>query len=459
MSPDAGHGEALTSAVSLVVSGGPVLTSTSHPEVIADGALAVAGDRIAAVGPECEILEMAGSVRRLDAAGGLIMPGLVNLHHHAYSALARGLDPGVPTRSFAEVLGGLWWRLDRALNAETVELSARLTAAECIRWGCTTVVDHHASPSCLSGSLGILEKAFADAGMRSVLCYEVSDRNGHDEALTGIDENLEFLKIHSDDPRCRGLVGLHASFTLSNQTLDEVALRRPHGVGIHIHLAEDAMDVDTSRERWGAEPLRRLDLRELLADDALLIHGVHLTPPDLALLAEREVVLVHNPESNAHNGVGRLDLVSASSAGIRLGLGTDGMSSNMLRSLRAAFLALRGGRLDPTAGFDVVPDLLNTNAEIAGRVFDEPQLGRLEPGAPADIVVLDAPPPTPFQADNAFGHLVYGAAEAPVRHTVAGGNVLLEDFHHTTLDPRELARQATEVSPDLWRRFAEIGVR
>lgn len=411
------------------------------------------GGRIVAVGSEGELRRRYPDARALDAHGGLILPGLVNLHHHFYSALARGLDPGTPMRDFPEVLDRLWWRLDRALDPDTVVLSALLSAADCVRWGCTTVFDHHASPSAIDGSLEAVAEAVETAGISAVLCYEVTDRNGHAEALAGLEENLAFIEAHRDHPRIRGLVGLHASFTLREETLAEVAARRPAGAGVHIHLAEDPVDGEASRASFGAGPVSRLERHGLLDDRCLLAHGIHLEPAEYARIGAGGAVLVHNPESNANNGVGRLDPVLAAEHGCRVGLGTDGMSSAMLRALRAAFLTLRGGRRDPAVGFAVLPELLATNAETAARLFGEPLLGRLAPGAPADLIVVDAPPPTPVTADNLFGHLVYGASEAPVRHTIARGRVLLEDFGHSTINLAQVAARARERAPELWRRF------
>ncbi|MCP4662393.1 MAG: amidohydrolase family protein [bacterium] len=423
------------------------------PTLISDGAVAWRGERIVAVGPEADLRRELPGARTLDAHGGLILPGFVNLHHHFYSALARGLDPGVEMRTFSEVLDRLWWRLDRALDAETVRLSAELSAADCIRWGATTVFDHHASPSSLAGSLELIAGAIEAAGLSAVLCYEVTDRNGRDEAAAGIEENLDFLRAHRDHPRIRGIFGLHASFTLRDETLAEVARRRPPGAGCHIHVAEDPIDVEASLRAFGRGPVERLDDAGLVDERALLAHGVHLGADSLATIACRDAVLIHHPESNANNGVGRLDPVAAAGHGCLVGLGTDGMSSAMHRALRAAFLAHRGGTGDPGCGFTVLPDLLQNNVEVARRFFAEPLLGELAPQAPADVIVLDAPPPTPIGPENFFGHLVYGASEAPVRHTIARGRVLLEDFRHTTLDPAQLAARGRELAPGLWRRF------
>jgi putative selenium metabolism protein SsnA len=421
--------------------------------VIPDGAVAWSGDRIVAVGPVEEVRAAHPGAATLDAGGGLVLPGLVNLHHHFYSALARGLDPGVPMRDFPAILDRLWWRLDRALDPETVRLSALLSAAECVRWGCTTVFDHHASPSCIEGSLDLIAGAVEAAGISAVLCYEVSDRNGASGARAGLEENWRFLEERQTDRRVRGMLGLHASFTVRDVTLAEAAGRRPPGTGVHVHVAEHPVDVEASIRAFGAGPLERLAATELLDDRSLLAHAIHLDEREYERAAAAGATLIHNPESNANNGVGRLDVPRAADLGCAIGLGTDGMSSAVLRALRAAFLGLRGGAEDPSRGFDHVPRLLATNARVAARLLDEPLLGQLAPGAPADVVVVDAPAPTPFGPENRFAHLVYGVAEAPVRHTVARGRVLLEDYLLRTLNLEAIALDARRATPGLWERY------
>jgi len=439
-----------------VVGPGTVVTSYDrNPSVVAKGAVAFEEGRIIDVGTFEDLGAAHPRAELLDARGGLIFPGLVNLHHHFYSALARGLDPGTPMQDFGEILEGLWWRLDRALDSETVRLSAALSLADCIRWGCTTVFDHHASPSCLAGSLDLIAGVVREGGLSAVLCYEISDRNGYDEALAGLEENLQFASDHRDDLRLRGLMGLHASFTVSDSTLEQISRQRPADLGIHIHMAEDQLDAKLSQERYGRTPLDRLDHFGLLDSHALLAHGVHLDPRDVSRVAESGATLIHNPESNSNNAVGRLDLEAALSLGCTVGLGTDGMSSNILRSLRAAFLGVRAGSGDPATGFDSVSGLLATNARRAGQCFGEPLLGQLQTGAPADVIVIDPPAPTPVTPANTLGHLLYGASESTVRHTIVRGRLLLKDFRHTTLDVGEIADQALAATPALWERFGQ----
>ena len=435
---------------------GTVLDWSGQVDASPSRGVAWEGDRIVGVGALNALEARYPGAELIDARGGLIVPGFVNLHHHFYSALARGLDPGSPPRGFGDVLESLWWRLDRSLDLDAVRLAARLTLADCIRWGCTTVFDHHASPRCIDGSLDALAAEVESAGLSAVLCYEASDRNGPEEALAGVAENADFCARHLDHPSVRGVMGLHASFTVSDATLAETAQQRPAGVGIHLHLCEDPLDIRVSNALYGAGPLDRLEASGLLDERAVLAHGVHLDPPELDRIAAAGAVLVHNPESNANNGVGRLDLVAAWRAGCRVALGSDGMGSSMLAALRFAFLSHRAALRDPRVGFEAHPRLLASTADAASSFLDEPLLGTIAPGAPADLAVVEAPAPTPIDGTNLFGHLVYGAAGAAVRHTVSRGRVLMRDFELRTIDLQETAAQAREAAARVWKRFYAI---
>jgi putative selenium metabolism protein SsnA len=443
-----------------IVRNGTVVTcmpgiSGASPVVLSGGAVAFEGDRIVGVGRDYDIGKRFTAANVLDARGGIIVPGFVNLHHHFYSALARGLDPGQPMKNFSEVLDVLWWRLDRALDEETVRLSAQLSVADCIRWGCTTVFDHHASPSFVDGSLDVVGHAVEESGLSALLCYEVTNRNGPAEARSGIAENLRFIEQCSGNPRLKGVFGLHASFTVTNDTLKTVA-DGYQGGGCHIHVAEDPVDVTASLVAFGKGPVERLEEFGLLDKRSLLAHGIHLTDGDYRKVAEHGGTIIHNPESNANNSVGRLDVPKVSSAGVTVGLGTDGMSSSMLRALRAAFLNHRSVADKPDTAFQSIPDLLGNNVNVARRYFDEPLLGELKEGAPADLVVMDASEITPLDSSNLFGHIAYGLSESRVRHTVARGKTLLEDFEHCEIDVERLTSQARAASPELWTRFRAI---
>lgn len=422
--------------------------------VISDGAIVWQGERIVAAGQERQLRGTHPNARFVDARGGMILPGLVNLHHHFYSAMARGLDAGAPMNNFAEILDRLWWRLDRALDRETVRVSAEISAAECIRWGCATVFDHHSSPSFLAGSLDVIAEAIEKSGLSAVLCYEVTDRNGHAQARAGIEENLRFIRQQCGHSSVRGMMGLHASFTLRDETLAEVSDRLPKETGCHIHVAEDPIDVEASLKAFGLGPVGRLARFGLLNERCLLAHGIHLDARDYAEIAERRAVLIQNPESNANNGAGVFDRSAAQAKGCEAGIGTDGMSSSVLRSFRAALLAERARHRSLSKCMS--PNPLFANVKVARRFFGEPLLGELAPGAPADIAVIDLPASSPVTPENLSAHLVYGASEAPVRHTIARGRMLLEDFRHTTIDPFEIAARARELFPAFRARFQAL---
>ena len=438
----------------LLVARGTVLPFDAAFSVLEDHDVLVEGNRITAIAP-------AGTLegpfdRVLWAGRRVVMPGLVNAHTHLYSAFARGLW-APPSADFQGVLRDLWWRLDRALDLEAVGLSAWATLLEAIRAGCTTLVDHHASPCAVRGSLDALAEAVCASGLRACLCYEVSDRDGAATAREGLEENAAFLRRCAAErhPQLRGLVGLHASFTLEDATLRAAAeLGKASGAGFHVHLAEDASDARLTRARHGCSPTARLAEAGVLGPESLAAHGVHLDAEDRARLARAGATVVHNPQSNQNNGVGLADLPALAAAGIPVALGTDAMTADPLAELRAALWAqhLRAG--SPSAAFpEVCATLTRTNPALASRLWGAP-LGTLAPGALADLLVLDYDPVTPMETANALGHLVFGLAQAGVRSTVCGGRVLMEDGELCLdLDEAELRARCRAAARRVWARL------
>jgi putative selenium metabolism protein SsnA len=409
------------------------------PARVRRGTLVVDERRIVSVGeapPPKEALV-------LDASALVVMPGFVCAHTHLYSALARGMPPpSVPPENFTQILERVWWKLDRALDAEAVEVSALVGALEALKSGTTTLVDHHASPSAVDGSLDLVGGAVERAGARGVLCYEVSERNGLDEARAGVRENDRFLERVDGGkrPLLRGLVGAHAAFTLSSATaeaLADVATRR--GSGVHIHVAEDAVDAakdGVSTVRWLAE-------RGLLGPRALLAHCVHAGDDDAARLLEAGARVAHNPRSNANNAVG---YARPSRFGGRLLLGTDGIGADMRAEAFAAFVAAR----DHHHAFDALAPL-ERNRAFAAEAFSTSLA--VEPGASADLIALDYRSPTPIDAGNLGGHLLFGLPAAPVVHVIVDGRLVLRDGRSTVLDEDQLYARAREVARRLWSRL------
>jgi cytosine/adenosine deaminase-related metal-dependent hydrolase len=261
--------------------------------------------------------------------------GLVNAHTHLYGALAaHAFPPGTPKpHGLPAILEAIWWRLDRALDDAMLRAGARLYIAEALLAGTSVLVDHHESPSCIEGSLDVLADACQELGMSAVLCYGATERNGGPgEAARGLAECARFIRANRR-PLVRGIVGLHASFTVSDATVRAAGrLCRDLGVPLHVHLAEDVVDVDDARARGYDGPLERLIALDALPAGSILAHGVQLTAPQVAAVAARGCWLVQNPRSNHGNGVG---YPAALARGSRVALGTDGYPADMLRELDA----------------------------------------------------------------------------------------------------------------------------
>ena len=430
--------------MSEVLAGGTVVTSLD-PVAVERRDLVVDGGRIAAE----------GSGSRRDCTGCLVVPGNVCAHTHLYSALARGMPFALePPANFLQILQRVWWRLDRALDDESVRASALVGGMEALLTGTTTLVDHHASPNAIDGSLDVIEEALAQLGVRSVLCYETSDRDGPERALAGIEENRRFLARVRDErpPLARGLVGAHASFTLGDETLAACAdAAAEFSVGIHVHAAEDGVDERDAVARDGVRVVERLDAAGALDERTLLAHGVHLDDGEAAIVARASATVAHNARSNMNNGVGR---PSPAVLGGRIALGTDGIGSDMFEESRAATFRLRED--DLAAGSAWPLGQLGESARLAGRIFEEPLLGTLASGAPADLVVLDYDAPAPLHAGSFAGHWVFGLSSRWVRDVMVAGEWVVRDRELVRVDQRLLVADALGAADRLWSRLAEL---
>ncbi len=426
----------------MILSGGTVVTGLD-PVTVVEGDLHVEEGRVvrASGGP------------RWDCSGCLVVPGNVCAHTHLYSALARGMPYALePPANFLQILQRVWWRLDRALDEDGVRASALVGGMEALLSGTTTVVDHHASPNAIDGSLDDIAGALGELGLRSVLCYETTDRDGSERAEAGVDENRRFLRA-GQAPLARGLVGAHASFTLSDETLAAcVDAAHEFGVGLHVHAAEDAADEHDAADRFGLRVVARLAQAGALDERTLLAHGVHLDDEEIGLVRAAGASVAHNARSNMNNSIGR---ARVGALGERVPLGTDGIGSDMFEESRAAYFRLR----EDDAGIGVGWPLarLADGARLAGRVFEEPLLGRLEPGAPADLAVLDYAAPAPVRESSFAGHWVFGLSSRHVRDVMVAGEWVVAGRQLTRVDQTELAAHAGTEAERLWRRLDDIG--
>jgi putative selenium metabolism protein SsnA len=396
-----------------------------------------------------------GGGTRVDCSGCLVVPGNVCAHTHLYSALARGMPYSLgPPENFVQILQRIWWRLDRALDLDAIRASALVGGMEALLSGTTTLVDHHASPNAIDGSLDVVEEALSALGVRSVLCYETSDRDGPERAVAGVEENRRFAtRVRREHlPLARAMVGAHASFTLSDETLAACAdAARTLDVGVHVHAAEDEADQTDAVGLHGMRVVTRLAHAGVLDSRALLAHGVHLDDHELALAGAANAHFAHNARSNMNNAVGRARVTEL---GPWVVLGTDGIGSDMFEESRAAYFRLREDDLH--VGPDWPLHHLAEGSKFVGRAFGERKLGKIESGAPADLVVLDYAAPAPVHEGSLPGHWVFGLASRSVRDVLVAGEWVVRDRRLTRLDQDELAASARVEAEKLWKRLEEL---
>jgi putative selenium metabolism protein SsnA len=429
------------------LTGGTVLTSLSPPRVV-QGDVVFLGSRIVGVGrapPDANLR---------DCSGCLIIPGNVCAHTHLYSALARGMPFTLePPANFVQILQRIWWRLDRALDLDLVRASALLGGMEALLSGTTTLVDHHASPNAVDGSLDVIADTLEELGMRSVLCYEVTDRDGPERAKAGLEENRRFLGAASSRPLTRGMVGAHASFTLSEETLAGcVEIAKNAGSGLHVHVAEDAADEVDCEARFRRRVIDRLAEAGALSPATLLAHCVHLDGAEIETVRQSGATVAHNPRSNMNNGVGRAPIRQL---GGRVALGTDGIGSDMFAESQAGFWRLRDD--DISAGADWCLKRMVEGARFVRPTFGSQLFGRLEPDAPADLVVLDYQAPTPLHSENVAGHWAFGFTSKHVRDVMVNGELVVADRRLTRVDQDKIPAVTAAAAERLWTRLEEIG--
>ena len=440
----------------MLITNARVVTLGAQPDILADHALYLDGDKIAALGKTAELRARYFEAEELDARGQLLMPGGICAHTHFYGAYARGMAiPGAPPPDFPAILRQLWWPLDKALDADSVRASALVCLVDAIKHGTTSLIDHHASPNCIDGSLDIIGAAVEDAGLRAVLCYEVTDRDGEDKMRAGIAENLRFLEQSATHPRLRGAFGLHASLTLSDASLRACAEAAPGEAGFHIHVAEHEADEEDSLRRSSLRVVQRLDQFGIWRENTIAAHCVHIDEAERDILRQRGVWVTHQPRSNMNNGVGAADIDGMLAAGLRLCLGNDGFSNNMWADWKAAYLLHKVSNRDPRRanGADIARMAWDNNAALMRQFFPELALGEISPGAAADLVLVDYQPFTPLTAGNLPWHTIFGFEASMVTTTICAGQVLMRDRQLLTLDESAIAAEALALAPGVWERY------
>jgi len=439
----------------LLIRNGIIVTLEETNRVLYDHAILCEGGCIKKIAPQQEV--KGNFTKIINAHGKVVMPGFINAHMHFYSTMVRGLGKAKPSKDFQDILEHLWWRLDKKLTLDDCYYSALLPLVDAVKRGTTTLIDHHASPFAVRGSLNLIAEAVKRVGLRASLCYELSDRDGAKVAQDGIDENVDFIKRcqEEQDAQLKALFGLHASFTITDRTMEKAAAAgKALGAGFHVHTAEAESDQDFNERNFGLRVVERLYKYGILGPQTIAAHCVHINEHEMDLLRETGTAVAHNPQSNMNNAVGVADIIKMFKKGILVGLGTDAMTVNMLEEVRSALWVHHLAQNNPSVGFvESLSTLMSNNARIANRYWDT-KIGELKEGYAADIILMDYYPPTPFNENTFLGHLGFGLSQSFVDTTICAGKVLMENKKlKIDLDEEEIAAKSLKLSTTLWERF------
>jgi putative selenium metabolism protein SsnA len=444
----------------MIITNSTIITWDQNHTILTGQSVVINSSFIQEIGPTKDILSKYPDEEIYDANGKILMPGLICAHTHFYGLFSRGLYiPGNPPRDFPEILEKLWWPLDSSLLAEDVRYSALICLIDAIKHGTTTLFDHHASPLCIEGSLDEIESAFIASGVRGVVCYETTDRYGIESRDQSIKENLRMIeklnKIGNENNVVRATFGLHASLTLSENTLDRVREVLPGGVGIHIHVAEHGVDETDCINKTGMRVVNRLEKHQLLGQDSILVHGVHLDESEIEIVKDTKSWMTHQPRSNMNNAVGMADVEKMLDIGIPVCLGNDGFSNAMLDEWRSCYLAHKLWNTNPQKmnGNSVLKMAVDNNSRLVSHFFKGDTIGKIQVGAKADLILVDYNPITELKSENIAWHIIFGFRDSMVTDTMVNGNWLMNDRKLRNLDEGKIAAHALSLSKEVWKSY------
>jgi putative selenium metabolism protein SsnA len=446
----------------MIITNGRIITWTEPNQILEGQEILIQNGKIVSIEPKGQLKAKFPQEEVLDANGQLIMPGNICAHTHFYGAFSRGMAiPGEAAVNFQQILEKLWWKLDKTLDEEGTRYSALTLLMDAIKYGTTTVIDHHASPNFIDGSLDVVYEAVKQSGLRSALCYEVTDRDGEERALSGIRENSRFIsRVQSGeiDPMVKAHFGLHASLTVSDATLDRCVEENGNRVGFHVHAAEGIVDQEDSLAKYGKRVVERFWDKQILSERSILAHGIHLSENEIKLLAQSQSWLTHQPRSNMNNAVGVAAVEKLLESGVSLCLGNDGFSNAMWQEWFFTYLLQKDHKGDPRAmnGYDVIKIAVSNNSMLATQIWGGMRVGIIEPGAAADIIFVDYHPITPMSPGNLPWHILFGFRDGMVTMTMAGGKVLMKERKLLFLDEEEIAAKSREVAAQTWARVAQM---
>jgi putative selenium metabolism protein SsnA len=444
----------------MIISNSIIITWTDLNPLVVGKDIVILEDKIIEIGNHAEIIFKYPNEKVVDAAGKYLMPGIICAHTHFYGLFARGLNiPEPAPQNFLEILKKLWWPLDSSLESEDIKYSALVCLIDAIKHGTTTLFDHHASPLCIDGSLDQIEDAFVTTGLRGVVCYETTDRYGKLSMKQSVDENLRMLHKVKETDTSKRLVnatfGVHAGLTVSDNTLGLIRDSLPINTGIHIHVAEDTSDEDDSLQKSGLRVIDRLKRFDLLGENSIIVHGVHLNKNEMMSIKNSGSWVTHQPRSNMNNAVGIPDVEKMIQSGIKVCLGNDGFSNAMWDEWRTCYLVHKLKNKNPSSmgGKTLIDIAVRNNGDMATHFFKDQLIGKIHPGYQADLILVDYKPITEINENNIPWHILFGFRDSMVTDTMVKGKWLMRNRELVNLNESEISNKALELSKKVWKRY------
>ena len=388
----------------------------------------------------------------IDGKGQLLLPNFVCAHSHIYSIFARGLALPFDPHNFQDILDQMWWKIDAKIDNQITYYSGIAAGSEFLLNGVTTIIDHHASGTDILGSLTSLKKALDNTlHLRSILCFETSDRYPVNECIK---ENISFANRYHTQ-YVSGLFGMHASMSLSDETLKKVS-RKLKGLPIHIHVAESEMDEEDSANKYGLTIMERLDKYHLVNPDSLIVHGVHIYDKELDIVKARGAYMVVNPTSNLNNAVSIPNIKKYLDKGIPVMVGNDGLSSSMATEyLNTLYLTHLYNENPIALNIGHIKDMINNAYDYVSRRLDI-KIGKLSKGYVSDFMLLPYSPFTDMNENNALGHIFYGLfPNFKPSDVYVSGKLLVKSGVLTSKKVKNELIESQKYSKELWKRVKE----
>jgi putative selenium metabolism protein SsnA len=446
----------------MIIANAKLICFGEKNRILEDHAILIAKGKIDQIGPTNVIIGENQGEELFDASGQFVMPGNINAHGHFYSAFACGISvPGDQPISLPTILDKLWWPFDKALTEEDIRYSVWNGVIDAIKHGTTTLFDHHSSPNCIDGVLDLIAEIVEEAGLRSVLCFEVTDRDGPGRARAGIAENVRFIRrVSQQQTECRiaANFGIHAPMTVSESTLADCRSAVDNNTGFHLHTAEHEYDQICSMKMAGTRSVDRLQNHGILNSRTILAHAIHLDAREVNIVAQSGARISHQPRNNQNAADGVADIESFLRAGIPVCLGNDGLSNTMWREAESAYslqkIKHRDGRR--LSANDLIQIAITNNSNLASDYFPGGRVGVIEPGAHADLIFVNYHPAVPITSENFPSHYVFGLNESMITTTMVAGKILMKDRMFLNIDEERIKARSREIVPSFWKRYEEL---